>query len=298
MNHWLILLGRVAATCACICVVSTESSAQTQFLEFRYEFDTDQAPLVDSTGQNADLGLGQNGVEHRFGEGSLVGGDGFSIGLDAPGDNHPTGSYLVVEDAPHPETFSFSIWIRPLLTGEMQAIVERDNVWWPSPCNYYCLFIDPLQSLIWRTGGQETIVSEEATIEEDELYHLVVTHLDSDGADTGRADRSRLYVNGEMIEETPNPEEIPSLDSIADANDIFRFLWIGTLSSRGGFWGEMDDLQFYSTELSAEEVASMYANPGTLAGGGGTLLQPGDADQDLDFDQIDLVQVQSRRQVP
>ena len=89
------------------------------------------------------------------------------------------------------------------------------------------------------------------------------------------------------------PEEIPSLDSIADTNDIFQFLWLGTLSSLGGFWGELDDFQFYSTELSPQQVAEMYANPGSLAIiNGGAPLQPGDADQDLDFDQLDLVQVQ------
>jgi hypothetical protein len=301
MNHSLLLWPRAtgfiqvaAATCACLGFVSTELSAQTPFLEFRYQFDSDRAPLVDSTRQNANLGLGQNGVEHRLGEPSLVGDGGFSIGLDAPGNNHPTGSYLTILDAPHPDTFSASIWIKPLLTGQTEAIFARDNIWWPSPCNFYCLYIDQSQSLVWKTGATETILSDVGTIEEGQLYHLVVTHLDSDGLDTGSADRSRLYVNGELIGETNDPAEIPSLDAIPDANDIFRLMWIGTLSSLGGFWGELDDFQFYSTELSAEQIAAMYANPGSLAsfGDGGALLQPGDADQDLDFDQIDLVKVQ------
>ena len=238
--------------------------------------------------------LGQNGVEHRFGESSLVGGNGFSIGLDAPGDGHPTGSYLRVIDAAHPDSFSYSMWINPLLTGQTQAILARDTVWWPSPCNFYCLYIDNAQSLVWKTGATETIISEPALVEDGTLYHLVVTHLDSDGLDTGSADRSRIYLNGEMIEEVENPVEIPTLDSIADANEIFRSLWVGTMSSLGGYWGEMDDFQFYSTELTPEQVAKMHANPGTLAdfGDGAPLLQPGDADQDLDFDQFDLVKVQ------
>ena len=139
----VVVMQIATVTCACICAVATESSAQTPILEFRYEFDTEEAPLVDSTGENANLGLGSNGPEHRLGEDSLVGGDGFSIGLDAPGDGHPTGSYLVVPNAPHPESFSFSIWIRPQLTGVTEAIVARDNVWWPSPCAFYCLYIDP-----------------------------------------------------------------------------------------------------------------------------------------------------------
>ena len=256
-------------------------------LEFRYEFDTTEGPLVDSTGNHANLGLGSNGVEHRFGEGSLIGGDGFSIGLDAPGEGHPTGSYLVVPDAPQPESFSYSVWINPLLTGTTQAIIDRDNVWWPSPCAYYCLYIDNLQSLVWKTGTVETIITDEGIIEEGETYHLVVTHSDTDGADTDSADRSRLYVNGEMIAEENDPTEIPSLESIADDRGIYELLWLGTMSSFGGFLGEMDDFQLYSAELTPEQVAEMYANPGSVATFGGTdgdfdgngTLDAADADQ-------------------
>jgi hypothetical protein len=118
---------------------------------------------------------------------------------------------------------------------------------------------------VWKTGGAETILSEPEAVVEDEIFHIVVTHLDSDGADSGSADRSRLYVNGVMIEEMEDPEEIPSLDSIADGNDIFSILFLGTLSSQGGYWGELDDFQLYSTELSAEQIAEMYASPGSLA---------------------------------
>jgi hypothetical protein len=283
---WLTPSLRIAITmCTCLATNWAGVSAQTPYLEFRYEFDSAEAPLVDSTGQNANLGLGQNGVEHRFGEESLVGGDGFSLGLDAPGVGHPTGSYLIVPSAPSPETFSLSIWMKPLFTGQPEAIFARDNIWWPSPCNYYCLYIDPAQSLVWKTGGTESISTEGGIIEEDQVYHVVVTHLDTDGPDTGNANRSRVYVNGEMIDEVEGPEEIPSLDSIADDNGIFEYLWVGTLSSFGGFWGELDDLQMYSTELTPEQVAEMYANPGSLANLGGA---PGDFDGDGELTVVDI----------
>ncbi len=254
-----------AAVCACLAFVVSESFAQTPYLEYRYEFDTTERPMVDSTGQMGEMLFGSNGPVQRLGEPSLVGGDGYSIGLDAPGDGHPTGSYLVVDLAPQPESFSYSIWIKPQLTGTTEAILSRDNVWWPSPCAYYCLYIDDFQSLVWKTGGSDTILTDEAVIESDETYHVVVTYADTDGPDTGIADRTRVYVNGQMIAEEENPTEIPSLDSIADGNGIYEALWLGTLSSLGGYWGEMDDFQSYSTELSPEQVAEMYANPGTVA---------------------------------
>jgi hypothetical protein len=281
-NCWLctaIALG------GCLAVGGAQVSAQSPFLEFRYEFDSTEAPLVDSTGQNANLGLGQNGIAHRFGEESLVGGDGYALGLDAPGVGHPTGSYLVVPNAPAPETFSLSIWLRPRFTGQPEAIFARDNVWWPSPCNFYCLYIDPTQSLVWKTAGIEAILTDDGLFEEDEVYHVVVTHLDTDGPDTGSADRSRIYVNGTLVDEIDGPEEIPSLESIADVNNIYQFLWVGTLSSFGGFSGELDDLQMYNIELTPEQVAQMYANPGSLANLGGIL---GDFDGDGELTVADL----------
>ena len=300
MNRsWISLSGicttlrQSAAVGVAITLLSAHLSAQDATLEFRYEFDTTEAPLVDSTGNHANLGLGANGVEHRFGEGSLVGGDGSSIGLDAPGDGHPTGSYLVVPEAPQPDSFSVSLWMKPLLTGTTQAIVARDNVWWPSPCAYYCVYIDELQSLVMKTGGTEAIITEDAIIEDEELYHLVISHLDTDGPDTGNAERSRIYLNGEMVGEMEEPEEIPSLDSIADGNGIFDLLWVGTMTSFGGFWGEMDDLQFYNGELTEEQVAELYANPGSAIGA--TAGLPGDfnGNGELDLDDINALTAQT-----
>ena len=237
--------------------------SQTPFLDAHYTFDSE--PLVDSTGKNVDAGTFGNGVEARFGEMSLIGDDGFSIGLDAPGLNHPSGSFMLIQDFPHPDSFSLSVWIRPQLTGAVESIFARDSVWWPSPCNFYCLYVDTFQSLVWKTGATETILTDEFIIEEGETHHVVITHLDSDGPDTGKADRSSLYLDGVLVGESDDPTEIPSLDSLADPNEIFRLLWLGTLSSFGGYFGEMDDLQFYSTELTADQIKEMHANPGSFA---------------------------------
>ena len=40
---------------------------------------------------------------------------------------------------------------------------------------------------------------------------------------------------------------------------------MGARSSGPGYKGELDDFQLYSTELTEEQVAEMYANPGSLA---------------------------------
>jgi hypothetical protein len=259
--------------------------SQEPVLEFRYEFDAAEAPMVDSTGKHNNLGLATNGEPHRLGEDSLIGDDGFAFGLDAPGAGHPTGSYATVLDAPHAESFSVSMWIRPQFTGTSQALFARDNVWWPSPCNFYCLYMDANQSLVYKSGGVETLFTDFGVIEDGQVYHVALTHLDTDGPDSGSADRARIYVNGELLEEVDGPAEIPSLDSIADGNSIYRLFWLGTLSSLGGFWGEMDDLQYYAGELAPEQVAALYENPGLAFGTGGVT---GDFDGDGQLTSADI----------
>ncbi|MCA9212400.1 MAG: hypothetical protein KDB27_05010 [Planctomycetales bacterium] len=271
---------------AITCCISSTLFAQT--LEFRYEFDSTEDASVDSTGQRANLTLLTNGEEHRLGEPSLVGGDGYSTGLNAPGDGHPTGSFILVPDAPQPESFSVSLWMKPIFTGTTEAIFARDDRWWPSPCNFYCLYIDEAQSLVWKTGGMETILTDEGIIEEDEIHHVVVTYSDTDGPDTGSADVTRVYVNGELVGEEDNPQEIPSLDALQDANNIYELFWLGTLSSFGGYRGELDDLQFYNGELTAAQVTELYSNPGTAIGGGGN-GPDFDGDGTLDIDDINML---------
>ena len=166
--------------------------------------------LIDTSGKGiGDLLTPTNRPAHRFGETSLTGGDGFSIGLDAPGTAHITGSYLLVPDAPHPESFSFSLWIRPNYPGQQNPIFSRENVWFPSPGVFYLMFVDGSGSLNWITGEQSTIVTEPGVIVDGQVHHIVVTHLDTDGRDTFMADRARLYVDGVMVGEVENPNEVP-----------------------------------------------------------------------------------------
>ena len=243
----------------------TSFPAFTEFLEFRYQFDT-AAALVDTSGKGlADLRTPSNGPAHRFGEPSLVGGNSFSIGLDAPGTTHSSGSYLMVQDPPHPDSFSFSIWIKPNKPGEQNPIFSRENVWWPSPGVFYSLFINDSGGLVWITGENQNIETETGLIVDGEIYHIVVTHADSDGPETFQSDRGRLYVNGVLVTEVENPTEVPTLESKSDATEIYRSIWLGSRSSGPGYKGELDDFQMYNTELTPDQIAQMYLDPGSIA---------------------------------
>ena len=245
---------------------STSFPAFTEFLEFRYQFDSEAGPLVDTSGKDLSaLGTPSNGPAHRFGAPSLVGGDGFSIGLDAPGTTHPTGSYLLVPDPPNPDSFTFSIWIKPNKPGEQNPIYSRENVWWPSPGVFYSLLINGSGGLVWITGENQNFETDPGLIVDGEIYHIVVTHADSDGPETGQSDWGRLYVNGVLVAEVENPTEVPTLESRADATEIYRSIWLGSRSSGPGYKGEFDDFQMYSTELTPVQIEEMYSNPGSIA---------------------------------
>ncbi|MCA9150957.1 MAG: hypothetical protein KDA92_16710 [Planctomycetales bacterium] len=295
VDFWLQIryVRRTVAASLSLVLAIAGSTAHAQ-LEFHYTFDTAAAPIVDVTGNHPALSVRSNGPEMLLGEPSLIGGDGNAIGLTSPGDTHPTGNYLLLQNAPESSSFTVSLWMQPLFTGQPEALFARDNVWWPSPCAFYCLYIDGQQGLTWKTGGEDAIVTDEQLIEEDELYHVVISYVDSDGPDTNLAERTRLFVNGELIDEIDEPQEIPSLAAASDANDIYQLFWVGTLSSFGGFSGWLDDLQFYTTELSAEQVAELYANPGSVISfPGGT----GDFNDDgaLDITDINLLTEESAR---
>ena len=106
-----------------------------------------------------------------------------------------------------------------------------------------------------------------------------------------------LYRNGEIVD----TQAYSGAFSAAPVNEA---LGIGVKTndagddagSPPGYWvGMMDDLGIWSRALSADEIRQIFTGgqQGTpLVGGGAPALQAGDADMDLDFDQLDLVRVQ------
>ena len=106
------------------------------------------------------------------------------------------------------------------------------------------------------------------------------------------------YRNGEVV------SEVDYDGTFTDAPNSTA-LGIGVKTNDAGdtadpgvpaYWdGKLDDIGVWTRALSSDEIKQIFDNG--LAGlsilsGGGVVLQAGDADQDLDFDQIDLVQVQ------
>ena len=93
-----------------------------------------------------------------------------------------------------------------------------------------------------------------------------------------------MYLNGEEVGlyEGVEPQESPGDLVFGGAGGI-----TGCCDNEW-FVGGLDEVRVYDEVLTIEQLQTIMAGPAD----GGPVLRAGDADQDLDFDQIDLVQVQ------
>jgi hypothetical protein len=95
-------------------------------------------------------------------------------------------------------------------------------------------------------------------------------------------DETAIYQNGEVI--------IDGFD-MRELNEITEFyIGRGPDGDLRSYHGLIDDFGVWDTALSEEEINEIMMNGVSV--GGPPQLQAGDADQDLDFDQLDLVKVQ------
>ena len=135
------------------------------------------------------------------------------------------------------------------------------------------------EDMSWTDNTNSVPGAPEAAV----WHHLVYTY---DGETT------RAYADGELLNEeflgsgsvNTHPDQPIRLGAAVQADESTLVLW-ATLA--------MAQVRIHDGVLTDEEVLQNF-QAGILAtpGGGNPVLRAGDADQDLDFDQIDLVQVQ------
>ncbi|MEJ0089375.1 MAG: LamG-like jellyroll fold domain-containing protein [Limisphaerales bacterium] len=119
----------------------------------------------------------------------------------------------------------------------------------------------------FNTGGDDDVtVNSMASVNDGNYHHIVVTRNQQTG-------QKIIYIDGVMdsfgsgSKNSLNAPQKLTIGALADASDANP----NDFNYRNGFDGEVDDLQIYSGVLSAGEVASLYADPGsTTADGGGS----------------------------
>ena len=196
----------------------------------------------------------------EFGRPPLAGTDGFSTMFN---DNGASGNFVLTANGfPHTATFTYSVWIRPTAGSGVDTLFNRDSRFRQVDDIYGC-FIGEDGRIIFRIARNEVVSSDSGAVPDDSTHHIVVTHLDPTGFGDSQAERTRLYIDGEMVAENTFTVEVPDYpDNLQNSR-----LWIGTRSGAGsGFNGDMDDFQLYNVELDADTVKELFDNPGTVAG--------------------------------
>jgi hypothetical protein len=120
----------------------------------------------------------------------------------------------------------------------------------------------------------------------EEEAHVVAVYDHSDSTD-GPNGTMYMYMDGDLIGSNLIHDDM-NLTSFDDNNN-----WLGRSQWNDPvFVGSFNEFRIYDTALTAEDVEASFAAGPDAPLGGETRLRAGDADQDLKFDQIDLVQVQ------
>ena len=160
-------------------------------------------------------------------------------------------------------------------TTGFDGIISQDG---GGCCEHRILLHPNQQPFINLSEHSDRHLTQAPFFEFDEWTHIAMTGLDDEAGGFAEA---RVYVNGEEVDDSP--QEFPIMD---DATDWNTYLGAGEAGNVHLLTGALDDVRIYEGALTEDEIRAI------MEGGGGTGLQAGDADQDLDFDQLDLVKVQ------
>jgi hypothetical protein len=125
-------------------------------------------------------------------------------------------------------------------------------------------------------GGTVVAVNDPDELPMDEWVHMVGVYRPGESVE--------IYVNGELKE--LNDVDIPA-EQFSD-NGLPVLIGARNACGNCGWLGAIDDVAIWDRDLSLEEIGTLFQS----GIGGGAVLFAGDADMDLDFDQLDLVRVQ------
>lgn len=231
----------------------------------QYRMDeTSGTVLVDDSGTSPNALLQIREAPFGFGKPSLLPtGDGTAIHL-LPADDSTKGNFAFVKVA-HLPTVSYSLWFKPEAKGTPRTLLHRSSNF-SLVGTQYSLYLTSGGQLVFEVNSAPAVQTEDGAIVDGETYHVAITHSDGDGFADGNtaATRTRLYVNGSLISEVAAPDAQGFTDY--QLNATAEGLYIGSATAAGeGFSGDMDDLQIYSVELTPDQVAGMYHQPGKTA---------------------------------
>lgn len=190
----------------------------------------------------------------NLGADSLIG-EGTAVRFEEGGD----AAYAEIpEDAGFPilAEGSYAFWVQQDAAdiGSPSVLFSRAS----SPANPYAVFFEQAtggpDAVTWISEAASETLTSEPFIVPDEIFHVVYTYSDSNEDALANV---AVYVNGELNASAQETTGYP-LNTIAPFQ-------IGASAGAFGWTGSIDDFQIYERVLTAEQVADMYANPGSVA---------------------------------
>ena len=261
---------------ATLAVESNDENEATTLVQFRvkiensnrllahYKMDeTEGSQMTDGSG-NGFHGVYRetNGGTVQLGAEALASGSAVRLS-DNGGNGAGFGEVSAELDLPSLAVGSYAFWVHLDQTdvGTTSGLFGRGDETPGDPFGVALAVTDDPAPVQWISDGTESLTSD-PFLAAGETYHVLFTYADENGSDDPSVDRIRLYVNGELLSEAAGTQGY-------DVRKSGSFQ-IGAVSGLLGLTGVMDDFQIYQKELSADEAAFLFANPGqTLPGDGG-----------------------------
>ncbi len=190
---------------------------------------------------------------------SLVGGDGTSVGFS---DEHEDGTGNWAQfDVFHSPSVTLSVWIQSGGSGTTDVILNRnDAASFADNDGIYGVVLTEDGEIVVNVRDNLILSSGEDAISEGQPHHIVFTHLDEDGFGNETASRSRLYIDGVLVDEATGADTF----GFGDYPDTARAtdLHLGSRPAAGsGYNGLIDELQIYRVELEPRQVEALFNTP-------------------------------------
>jgi len=234
---------------------------------------------VDTSGNGYDMNFG-GGFGAQGGENSIADAAAGPLAIQFHDGDGNSAGYVGWDPTPAPlltalaGSFSVSCWIKTTQNnfGWDQApayfgagIVSADN---GGLANDVIPLALTGNKIGFNTGGdvEDVTLNSSASVNDGNYHHIVVTRNQVTG-------QKIIYIDGALdsfssgtMNRLSDPQKL-TIGALANAADPNA----NDFTYANGYDGELDDLQIYSGVLSANDVANLYANPGsTTANGGGS----------------------------
>ena len=269
-------------------VESNDENEATTLVQFRvkiensnrllahYRMDeTEGTQMTDASG-NGFHGIYRenNGGTVQLGAEALASGTAVRLS-DSGGSGAGYGEVPAELDLPTLALGSYAFWVQLDAedVGTTSGLFGRGAETPGDPFGVAVAVTESLSDIQWISDGTESLTSE-PVLSIGEPFHVLFTYADENGSDDPSVDRIRLYINGALFSEANGSQGFDVRKSGP--------LHIGAVAGVLGLTGIMDDFQIYQKELTADDAAFLFANPGqALPGDDGGVDPPVTAPSDF-----------------